>query len=64
MKKYQYIIFAFTIFTALPAYAYIDPGTGLLLMQGLFAALGFLVAFVKNPVKKIKDLSKRLRGKK
>lgn len=64
MKKYHYIVYAFTIFASLPAYAYIDPGTGLLFMQGLFAALGFLVAFVKNPIKKIKDLSKRLRGKK
>lgn len=64
MKKYHYIVLTFTIFTSLPAYAYIDPGTGLLFMQGFFAALGFLIAFVKSPVKKIKDLSKRLRDKK
>ena len=64
MKKNHLIIAIVAIFSSLPAYAYIDPGTGLLFMQGLFAAIGFLIAFVKNPVKKIKDLSKRLRSKK
>lgn len=47
----------------LPAFAYIDPGTGLLMLQGLFAAIGALVIFVKNPIKTLKRLFAKLRGR-
>lgn len=47
-----------------PAHAYIDPGSSLLLLQGLFAFLGGVLVFVKNPIKAIKSLIKRLRGEK
>ncbi len=46
-----------------PAFAYVDPGTGLLLLQGLFAAIGMLVIFIKNPIKTLKRLIARLRGR-
>lgn len=36
------------------AWAYVDPGTGMLLLQGLIAAIGALVVFVRNPVKTVK----------
>jgi hypothetical protein len=32
-----------------PAYAYIDPGSSLLLLQGLFAALGAGLTLFKKP---------------
>lgn len=35
------------------AYAYIDPGAGMLLIQGLIAAAGGVLVFLRNPVKKI-----------
>lgn len=47
----------------LPALAYIDPGTGLLMLQGLFAAVGALVIFIKNPIKTFRRMIARLRGR-
>ncbi len=32
-----------------PAYAYVDPGSSLLLLQGLFAAIGAALTFFKKP---------------
>jgi len=32
------------------AFAYVDPGSGLLLIQGMLALIGGVVVFVKNPV--------------
>jgi hypothetical protein len=56
------LIIAGTILTILPltpAYAYVDPGTGLLLMQGLIALVGGAVVFLKNPIASIKALIAR-----
>ena len=43
-----------------PAFAYIDPGTGMLLVQGLVALIGGFVAFSKNPIGWLRDRLKRL----
>ena len=32
------------------AFAYVDPGSGLLLIQGLLAVVGGAVVFIKDPV--------------
>jgi hypothetical protein len=48
------LIVLLTCFYSIPAYAYIDPGTNLFLLQGLLAILGGLIAFIKNPIEKIK----------
>ena len=45
------------------AFAYVDPGSGMLLWQGLLAAVGAVIVFVRNPVKSLKALFDRLRGK-
>ena len=45
------------------AFAYVDPGSGMLLWQGLLAALGAVIVFVRSPLKVIKSLLDRLRGK-
>ena len=42
------------------ALAYIDPGSGMLLVQGLIALVGAVVVFIKNPVKTIKQLFNRI----
>jgi hypothetical protein len=47
----------------LPAFAYVDPGSGMLLMQGLIAAIGAVVVFAKNPVESFRKLWQRIRGK-
>jgi hypothetical protein len=42
------------------AQAYIDPGSGMLLVQGLFALVGGIIVFVKNPIKTVKSLFARI----
>jgi hypothetical protein len=42
------------------ASAYIDPGSGMLLVQGLIALIGATVVFIKNPIKIIKQLVNRI----
>lgn len=41
------------------AHAYIDPGSGLLLIQGLLAALVSVVVFVRHPIEGIKKLMRK-----
>ena len=56
---------SFLLMTAAPhAHAYIDPGTGMLLLQGLLAALGAFLVFVKHPVQTVKNLFRKWFGKK
>lgn len=45
------------------AFAYVDPGSGMLLWQGLLAAIGAVIVFVRNPVKAFKSFVDRLRRK-
>lgn len=45
------------------AFAYVDPGSGMLVWQGLIAAIGAMVVFVRNPVATIKALLARFRKK-
>lgn len=42
------------------AYAYVDPGSGMLLWQGLIAVVGAIVVFVRHPIQTLRDLLKRL----
>jgi hypothetical protein len=62
MKKFG---FAFIIVSyCANANAYIDPGTGLIAIQGLLALVGGLLMFLKNPVKTIKSLFSHFNKKK
>ena len=45
------------------AFAYIDPGSGMLLWQGLIAGVGMVLVFVLHPLKAIKRLIERLRDR-
>jgi uncharacterized membrane protein HdeD (DUF308 family) len=46
-----------------PAFAYIDPGTGILMWQGLLALIAGVIVFFKNPMAALRALFKRIRGK-
>lgn len=45
------------------AFAYVDPGSGMLIWQGLLAALGGLIMFVRDPLRIIKRWLIRWRAK-
>lgn len=47
----------------LSAHAYVDPGTGMLLWQGLIAAVGAMLVFVRNPMASVRRLIDRLKRK-
>ena len=48
----------------MPAYAYVDPSSSLLVIQGVLAALGALLVFVRHPLQALKRLIAKLRGQK
>ena len=52
------------IFSLLPlsANAYIDPGSGILLWQGLIAALGAFIMIIRNPFDFFKSVAKRIKN--
>lgn len=45
------------------AFAYVDPGSGMLLWQGLVALIGAVLIFFRNPLQVIKSWIDRIRGK-
>lgn len=47
---------------SLPAYAYIDPGSSLLLLQGLFAAIGAAFIFAKSIFRILSSAFRKLFG--
>lgn len=44
------------------ASAYVDGGTGLLLVQGFLALIGGLIYFIRNPLKAIREWLDKRRG--
>ena len=58
-------VYLLVVLATLPslAFAYIDPGSGMLLIQGLVAAVGAIIVFVKNPISTIKRLFARWLGR-
>ena len=49
---------AVLVFCLIPrdAQAYVDPGSGFLLIQGVLAVIGGIIVFIKNPVATCKRL--------
>lgn len=45
------------------AFAYVDPGSGMLIWQGLLAVVGAVIVFVRNPLDSVKRLLSRFRRK-
>jgi hypothetical protein len=61
--KIQFV--ALLIFLSpMPALAYVDPGSGFVLWQGLIAALGAALVFVRNPIRAIINWLRRFRDRK
>ena len=58
------ILLLVTAMLPLHAQAYVDPGAGVLLWQGLIALLGVLIFFLRNPIQAIKAAVKKILGKK
>jgi hypothetical protein len=46
-----------------PAHAYIDPGSAMLILQGLLAAIGGVMLFVRHPIQTAKKWMNRLRNR-
>lgn len=44
------------------SHAYIDPGSGMILLQGLIAILGGCIVFIRNPKKTIINWIRKVRG--
>jgi hypothetical protein len=58
------LLIGIAILLASPSvFAYIDPGSGMLLWQGIIAAVGVVLVFVRNPRQGIKRLLDRLKRK-
>jgi hypothetical protein len=48
---------------ASPTFAYVDPGTGMLAIQGLIALLIGVIAFIRHPIQTISRWVRRWIGK-
>lgn len=65
MTKFQWLVRGSLLWAMLTssAWAYVDPGSGMLLWQGLVAAIGAVLIFIRNPIQVLKSWIYRLRGK-
>lgn len=52
-----------SLILATNAQAYVDPGSGMLLWQGLVALVGAILIFFRSPIQVIKSWIDRIRGK-
>lgn len=62
LTKITFLTLLFMLYPS-TAHAYIDPGSGMLMLQGLIAAIGACIAFVKDPIGKVKALFSRFKSK-
>ena len=62
LRKFILILFLGCLFTS-PVYAYLDGGTGSLIVQSLFAGVAGFLAILKLYWHNFKNLINRLRGK-
>lgn len=61
--KLRFYVFFVSLTFVTTASAYVDPGSTLLLIQGLLAAIGGIVLFIKNPIKAIKALVAKFKSR-
>jgi hypothetical protein len=54
MRKLWLVVWLLVL--ARPAHAYVDPSSGLLLLQGLLAFIGGAIAFVRHPIDKLRAI--------
>jgi hypothetical protein len=65
MVKFHWLVRGSLLWAMLTsnAWAYVDPGSGMLLWQGLVASIGAVLIFFRNPIQVLKSWIDRLRGK-
>jgi hypothetical protein len=65
MLKFHWLVRVSLLWAMLTSnvWAYVDPGSGMLLWQGLIAAIGAVLIFLRNPIQVLKSWIDRLRGK-
>jgi len=61
MKLHHWLVAVFALSMATSANAYVDPGSGMLVWQGLIAALGAVIVFLRAPRDGIKRLVDRFK---
>ena len=61
MSRFRRVFFILLLAHAPVAYAYIDPGSQILLLQGFLAIIGALIALIRHPIDTVKTLIKRFR---
>ena len=54
--------FTFLFFIPSISFAYIDPGSGILIWQGLMVALGMVLVFIRNPIKFVKTQFQKIKN--
>lgn len=54
MKLHACVACSALLLVPASAFAYVDPGTGMLVWQGLIAAVGAVLVFVRSPRESIK----------
>lgn len=61
LRRYA-VVLAFVL-APVPAFAYVDPGSGMLVWQGLIALVGAVLMFVRDPKAALKRLLAWLKRK-
>lgn len=61
--KLKYLVFFLSLTHLTTAWAYVDPGSTLLMIQGLLAFIGGVVVFAKSPVKTIKEWIAKIKAR-
>tara|TARA_B100000795_G_C22483259_1_gene317462 strand:+ start:171 stop:431 length:261 start_codon:yes stop_codon:yes gene_type:complete len=59
--NYLFLLLLMLVFPS-TSHAYIDPGSGMILLQGLIAILGGCIVFIRNPKKTIINWIRKVRG--
>ena len=62
MKSHSLLVGILTLSLSPAAFAYVDPGSGMLLWQGLIAAFGAVLVFARSSKASIKKLLDRFRN--
>lgn len=63
MKVRHNVVLVAFVLSPSCAFAYVDPGSGMLVWQGLLAAIGAVIVFVRNPKDVLKQWIARFRKK-
>lgn len=65
MRRVRSWVLGAVLYCAIPvsAYAYVDPGSGMLFYQGLVAAIGVAVAIVRRPGETLKRIVSYIRSR-